>query len=68
MINQHYVSCLTIMLSRDLVGVDVDDIGYHVSMDNRHKRRDQIKKGCKARMNGMQLFSHSLSICLAAPY
>ncbi|KAL7496591.1 hypothetical protein ACHAWT_009267 [Skeletonema menzelii] len=27
-VNQHYVSCLTITLSRDLTGIDVNDIGY----------------------------------------
>lgn len=31
-VNQHYVSCVTITLSRNLVGVDVDDIGYQVSL------------------------------------
>ena len=30
-VNQHYVSCLTITLSRDLTGIDVNDIGYQVS-------------------------------------
>lgn len=27
-VNQHYVSCLTITLSRDLKGIDVNDKGY----------------------------------------
>jgi len=27
-VNQHYVSCLTITLSRDLTGIDVNDKGY----------------------------------------
>ncbi len=31
-VNQHYVSCVTITLSRNLVGVDVDDIGYQVNL------------------------------------
>lgn len=30
-VNQHYVSCLTITLSRDLTGIDVNDKGYQVS-------------------------------------
>ena len=30
-VNQHYVSCLTITLSRDLTGINVNDIGYQVS-------------------------------------
>jgi len=29
-VNQHYVSCLTITLSRDLTGIDVNDKGYQV--------------------------------------
>ena len=29
-VNQHYVSCLTITLSRDLEGIDVNDKGYQV--------------------------------------
>lgn len=31
-VNQHYVSCLTITLSRDLTGIDVNDKGYQVSL------------------------------------
>ena len=27
-VNQHYVSCLTITLSIDLAGIDIHDIGY----------------------------------------
>jgi hypothetical protein len=27
-VNQHYVSCLTITLSEESTGLDVDDIGY----------------------------------------
>ena len=30
-INKHYVSCLTITLSLDGVGMDLNDIGYQVS-------------------------------------
>ena len=29
-VNQHYVSCLTITLSRDLKDIDVNDKGYQV--------------------------------------
>lgn len=32
-VNQHYVSCLTITLSRDLKDIDVNDKGYQVSHD-----------------------------------
>lgn len=31
-VNQHYVSCLTITLSIDLTGIDVHNIGYQVSV------------------------------------
>ena len=31
-VNQHYVSCLTITLSRDLTGIDVNDKGYQVCL------------------------------------
>jgi hypothetical protein len=31
-VNQHYVSCLTITLSRDLKGIDVNDKGYQVRL------------------------------------
>jgi len=30
-VNQHYISCLTITLSTDLSGIDVHNIGYQVS-------------------------------------
>lgn len=30
-VNQHYVSCLTITLSEDSAGIDVNDKGYQVS-------------------------------------
>lgn len=32
-VNQHYVSCLTITLSTDLDGVDVHNIGYQPPLD-----------------------------------
>lgn len=31
-VNQHYVSCLTIILSEDITGIDVNDKGYQVSL------------------------------------
>merc|ERR1712127_651510 len=34
-VNQHYVSCLTITLSTDLTGIDVQNIGYQLSMKER---------------------------------
>ena len=33
-VNQHYVSCVTITLSRDSAGINVDDIGYQVSSES----------------------------------
>jgi len=32
-VNQHYISCLTITLSTDLSDIDVHNIGYQVSRD-----------------------------------
>mmetsp|Transcript_13070 Transcript_13070/g.22038 ORF Transcript_13070/g.22038 Transcript_13070/m.22038 type:complete len:168 (-) Transcript_13070:210-713(-) len=32
-VNQHYVSCLTITLSRDLTGIDVNDKGYQPPLE-----------------------------------
>jgi len=37
-VNQHYISCLTITLSTDLSDIDVHNIGYQVSRDMRDER------------------------------
>ena len=36
-VNQHYVSCLTITLSTDLEGVDVHNIGYQPPLDEHYE-------------------------------
>mmetsp|Transcript_20318 Transcript_20318/g.47720 ORF Transcript_20318/g.47720 Transcript_20318/m.47720 type:complete len:171 (+) Transcript_20318:241-753(+) len=40
-VNQHYVSCLTITLSTDLEGVDVHNIGYQPPLDEFERSSHQ---------------------------
>ena len=40
-VNQHYESCLSITLSRDLTGIDVKDKGYQVRCNSENLRSMQ---------------------------